>query len=211
LIPEYNYYFDYLVEKDIAKNIELDCITNLTNINNKFFSQLSNFKKVNINVSMDAYGRHNDYIRYPSNFSQIEKNLRKIIQLDMQVNLQISLQTLSMFNFYDYLVWMHELNNQFLNKKVGFNIYKVISPNIFNLYNAPLKLKEHFVNDIEKFYTSFNPKFDLKFNLEIQKTKKHLFDNTDVLSEQLLSFIDKNDNKRNIKIINYIPNFYEYF
>lgn len=213
LIPEYNYYFDYLITNDISKNIELDCITNLTNINNKFFLQIQKFKKVNINVSLDSYGSHNDYIRYPSNFLQIEKNIHKLIDFDMQVNLQISLQTLSMFNFYEYLIWMNNVNNMFLNKnkKIGLNISKVDSPSIFNICTAPLKLKKHFVNDLEKFYKEFSPKFDVKFNLEIQRTKKSLFNTTKTNSKELLKFISNNDSKRNIKITDYIPNFYDYF
>lgn len=213
LIPEYNYYFNYLIKNNIAKNIELDCISNLTNINNKFFDQIKNFKNVNLNVSIDSYGKHNEYIRYPSNFLQIEKNIHKLIESDIQINLQISLQTLSMFNFYDFLLWIHNLNSTFnsKNKKLGINISKVFSPNIFNMFNSPLKLKEHFVSDIDKFYKEFSPNFDLKFNLEIQRTKKHLFNTVNVLSRELLEFIKTNDVKRNIKIIDYIPNFYNYF
>ena len=213
LIPEYSYYFEYLINNSIAKNIDLDCISNLTNINNKFFSQLQYFKKVNINVSLDAYGTHNNYIRYPSDFLQIEKNIYKLIDTNMQINLQISLQTLSMFNFYEYLLWINDLENAFSNKnkRLGTNISKVFSPNIFNVYNAPLKLKEHFVNSLEKFYDKFSPNFDLKFNLEIQRTKNSLFDTTNTNSKELLEFINKNDLKRNIKITDYIPNFYDYF
>ena len=213
LIPEYNYYFNYLIKNNIAKNIELDCISNLTNINNKFFDQIKNFKNVNLNVSIDSYGKHNEYIRYPSNFLQIEKNIHRLIDSNIQINLQISLQTLSMFNFYDFLLWMHNLNVTFnnKNKKLGLNISKVFSPNIFDMSTSPLKLKEHFVSDIYKFYKEFSPNFDFKFNLEIQRTKKNLFDTVNVLSLELLEFIKTNDLKRNIKITDYIPNFYDYF
>ena len=75
LIPEYLYYFDLLKKDGIISNITLDCITNLTNINNRFYEILNNFKKVNINVSIDSYDLSNDYIRYPSKFGKIEENI----------------------------------------------------------------------------------------------------------------------------------------
>jgi hypothetical protein len=109
-------------------------------------------------------------------------------------------------------LWMYNLNVIFnnKNKKLGLNISKVFFPTIFDMSNSPLKLKEHFVSDIDKFYKEFSPKFDLKFNLEIQRIKKQLFNTNKVLSLEILEFINKNDQKRNIKITDYIPNFYDY-
>ena len=213
IIPEYNYYFDYLIDAGLCENIEIDCISNLTNINNKFFSQLKKFSKVNINVSLDAFGTNNDYIRFPSNFEQIEKNIKHFVDSKMQINLQISLQTLSMFNFYDFLKWIHRINLLFQkhNKKLGVHLSRVFSPIIFNIAYAPLSLKKHFVTDVKKFLEEFSPKFDLKFNLEIQRLIKHIFDEEKELVNELKNFVIKNDTVRSINIKDYISNFEEHF
>ena len=66
-------YFDLLKKDGTISNITLDCITNLTNINNRFYEILNDFKQVNIDVSIDSYDLSNDYIRYPSKFNKIEE------------------------------------------------------------------------------------------------------------------------------------------
>lgn len=209
IIPEYNYYFEYLIRNDIAKNVEIDCITNLTNINNKFFDQLKKFKKVNLNISVDAYGNANNYIRYPSNFLQIEKNIKKLITSNFQINLQIAIQTLSMFNFYDFLNWIAKLNEEFKNKnrKLGLNMFRVLNPSIFDVFHAPVELKEYFISQIEKFKTKNKVNFDLKFNLELNNIKNNILLHENCLLDELKSFISINDKKRNINIIDFIPNF----
>ncbi len=213
LIPEYLYYFDLLKKDKIIHNITLDCITNLTNTNNRFYEVLNDFKRVNIDVSIDSYNLSNDYIRYPSKFNKIEENLIKMSESKHQINLQISLQILSMYNFYDFLVWIDKIAKIFKdkNKKIGLNLSRVRSPSIFNPGLAPLKLKKKFVDDLKKFKCDHKSNFDLKFNIEIQSLIKNLCNNKENEGDNLLIFIRDLDQKRNIKITDYIPNFYDYF
>jgi pyruvate-formate lyase-activating enzyme len=213
LIPEYLYYFDLLKKDGIISNITLDCITNLTNINNRFYEILNNFKQVNIDVSIDSYDLSNDYIRYPSKFNKIEENLIKISESKHQINLQISLQTLSMYNFYDFLVWIDKIMKIFKdnNKKLGVNLSRVHFPTIFNPDLAPIKLKNKFIEDLKRFTNEHKLTFDLKFNLEIQSLIKNLCNSEKNEQDNLLIFIKDLDQKRNIKVTDYIPTFYDYF
>jgi len=214
IMPEFEYFFEQLIEKDIAKNITVDCISNLTNINNKFYQLLESFKSVNLNVSIDSYGSHNDYIRYPSNFNSIEKNLIKLAEKNIQTNLQITIQTLSMFNFYDFLNWISKIYNIFQTKgkKLGFNIYFVHSPEILDIVYAPNSLKKDFVEQIKKFRLENTIKFDTKFNLSLMNLEKNfLIQHKTEKNKNILEYIDVLDHRRTIKITNYIPNFYNYF
>ena len=213
LIPEYLYYFKLLKKDGTIYNITLDCITNLTNINNKFYEILNDFKKVNIDVSIDSYDLSNDYIRYPSKFNKIEENLIKMSKSKHQTNLQISLQTLSMYNFYDFLVWIDKMMKIFKdnNKKLGLNLSRVQFPSMLNTALAPMKLKKKFVDDLKKFINGHKSNFDLKFNIEIQNIIKNLCNNEKNEQDNLLIFVKDLDQKRNIKIIDYIPTFYDYF
>jgi hypothetical protein len=198
----------------LAKNITVDCISNLTNINNKFYHLLESFKSVNLNVSIDSYGSHNDYIRYPSNFNSIEQNLIKLAEKSIQTNLQITIQTLSMFNFYDFLNWIAQLQNNFQNqnKKLGVNISFVHSPSTFDIINAPNKLKKHFINQIKEFRTKNTVRFDTKFNLSLINLEKNFInDYKEEKNKEILEHIDTLNLRRNIKIVDYIPNFYDYF
>lgn len=213
VMPEFEYYFQYLKNNNLIQNIEIDCISNLTNVNNKFYKLLSEFKNVNLDVSIDAYGDACNYIRFPSNFEKIEQNLLSLIDRKIQVNLQISLQTLSMYNFYDFLVWIHNINAQFemKNKKIGLNLSFVTSPAIYDINFAPIKLKEKFLSDIAKFKSSYSLKHNLKFNMSIRNIEKtllstHTTDNWAELERNIQTL----DQRRNIKVTNYIPDFYKY-
>jgi len=213
LMPEFEYYFQYLKDKNLIQNIEIDYISNLTNVNNKFYKLLSEFKSVNLDVSIDAYGGACNYIRFPSNFAKIEQNLLSLIDQKIHVNLQISLQTLSMYNFYDFLVWIHSINSKFEkeNKRVGLHLSFVTGPTIYDINFAPIKLKEKFLSDIAKFKSSYSLKHNLKFNMSIKNIEKTLLSNhtTDHWAE-LNQNIQILDQRRNIKVTNYIPDFYKY-
>lgn len=214
IMPEFEYYFQYLKEKNLTGKIKIDCISNLTNINNKFYELLENFKAVSINASVDAYHHANDYIRFPSKFTNIEKNLLELSKKNLQVNLQITLQTLSMYNFYDFLVWISRTQKHFEkeNKTLGLNISYVGWPNYLDITNAPEKLKKKMIDDIKQFRTQHNDSIkDVKFNIELKNIEQRLStDHPPRYINELKDYLNTLDNRRNIKITNYIPNFYDY-
>ena len=219
IIPEYVYYFDYLEKIGIIGDIEINCISNMTNINNRFYELLSKFKKVKIIASIDAFESANDYIRYPSHFEKIEENL---IELSRRNNIMIplisSIQILSMYNFDEFINWLKKIHN--LYKKNGKNftvsINRVSFPYILNISNAPLALKTKFIKDLDAYEA-----FDLgdQFNKEIDSIKKYLLSSEpsplltgfDNISDKLCKFVEKIDTERKVKITDYIPNFYNYF
>ena len=87
--------FDICIERGIAKNIILKYNSNLTNIPPKMVNYWKQFKKIKMNASIDGIGELNDYIRYPSNWKNIEKQLHKL--MEMNVSLQIH-TTVQMYN-----------------------------------------------------------------------------------------------------------------
>ena len=214
IMPEFEYYFQYLKDKNLIGDIEIDCISNLTNINNKFYKLLEHFKSANINVSVDAYDKVNDYIRFPSKFHKVEKNLLELSNKKMQVNLQITLQTLSMHNFYDFLSWISRVQGKYKqkNKNLGLNISYVTDPKHLDIKNAPVKLRQKMISDIRKFkkkkLSAIN---DIKFNIELRNIEKLLSkDDRPKYIKELQDYLVLLDTRRNIKITNYIPDFHEY-
>lgn len=214
IMPEFVYYFEYLKKKNLMQNIDLDCISNLTNVNNKFYELIDNFKSVNINASVDSYGLANDYIRYPSNFKKIEQNLVFLASTRIQVNLQITLQTLSMFNFFDFLLWVNKMQAKYREqgRTLGLSLSYVSNPRYLDIQHAPKKLKQKMMYDIEKFYSS-KVKLDqsLKFNIEIRNIRKTLLKNNEKkYVDELRNYLVLLDSRRNIKITNFIPDFHKY-
>jgi sulfatase maturation enzyme AslB (radical SAM superfamily) len=83
--------FDKLIELDLAKNITLKYNTNCTNLPKKLVDYWQHFKKIKINASVDAYGDLNRYIRYPTGWNLVEKNLAKFVEMSVQgkIDLQV--------------------------------------------------------------------------------------------------------------------------
>ena len=67
---------DYMIENNHSKNIELRLNTNLTVTRHDFFDKLPHFKKSIINASLEACGKRNEYIRFPSKWAVLEKNIQ---------------------------------------------------------------------------------------------------------------------------------------
>jgi MoaA/NifB/PqqE/SkfB family radical SAM enzyme len=70
----------YFIEQGKSKNILLKLNTNMTNIQDTFLNIISQFKRVTFFASIDGYGSMQEYMRYPSNWEQIDKNLRKLLE-----------------------------------------------------------------------------------------------------------------------------------
>ena len=73
-----------LVEEGKSKNIELGYVTNLSGLNDELIEVWKNFKNVGLTVSIDGYGKVNEYIRYPFKWSKTEENLRTLLEICKQ-------------------------------------------------------------------------------------------------------------------------------
>ena len=102
--------FDRLIEAGLARKIRLKYNTNMTNIPQKMVDYWQHFKRIKINASIDALGDLNRYIRYPTAWSSVEKNLKvfKEMRDEDRCNLQVHV-TVQVYNvlyldkLFDYL------------------------------------------------------------------------------------------------------------
>lgn len=102
--------FDKLIELDLAKNITLKYNTNCTNLPKKLVDYWQHFKKIKINASIDALGDLNRYIRYPTGWALVEKNLATFVEMskqgkiDLQVHCTVQVyNVLQLDKLFDYL------------------------------------------------------------------------------------------------------------
>ena len=216
IMPEFDYYFSLLDQKGLTKNIELMMITNATNVNKRFYRLIGKFKKVRLTVSVDAYQYANDYIRWPSNFSNIEKNLLKMSELAPNIEVEIfnTINILSMFNYYEFLGWCKKIEKVFESKGKIFKIVpmKVETPETFSPFCATKNLKDKFIDDVKSFMDENDLNHNTNWKTEMGLIMKRMASapvNDDAL-DLLRSTVHNLDKQRNVKIIDYIPNFYHY-
>jgi MoaA/NifB/PqqE/SkfB family radical SAM enzyme len=196
IIKEYQTYFQFLKDENIIENIGLNVVTNLTNINEKFFDYLPYFKHVNISVSVDAYGAANNYIRYPSNFEKISDNIRQLTNFNnLTTTIDTAIQILSMFNIKEFINWFEELEFYYHERKknIGQYIQYVQSPEQLYILNAPTSLKDNFVKDIK----------DSKF----EYLKEKLYSSNLYEYSKTIDYLQVINKNRNLELKNFIPNF----
>jgi organic radical activating enzyme len=102
--------FDFL-EKLAAtgksKHVSVDLNTNMTSVTDQHLMFLSqNFKETIIKASIDGLGPVNEYLRYPSSWSVIEKNLQKLNQYsNISYIVTTALSNLSLLRYHEIINW----------------------------------------------------------------------------------------------------------
>ena len=75
MIPEV---VDILNSMDPDQVIKVSMNTNLTKFNERIYTALSRFRLVQINASMEGIAEHNDYVRYGSQWQQLEEAVARL-------------------------------------------------------------------------------------------------------------------------------------
>lgn len=112
--PDFLKLMDMLIDIDIAKNVSINVYTNCSwKPGDKFLNRLTKFKQIKISLSVDGFGRTNDYIRTPSKWAIVDnvvdnwlilesKNPDKIrITWDPTINLYNILEIDKMLDWWD--------------------------------------------------------------------------------------------------------------
>ena len=142
-----NYLIDFLEEvQKHNTNITIKLTTNGNNWPKKLHELLKEFKTI-ISVSIDAYGEKNNYIRWPSNWNKIEKNVDSMLSLP---NSTVECgSTIASYNVH----LIEELAQWVLKKGLTHNIDPVWTPEIFKPCNTTQEIKTQF----EQFASTYKP------------------------------------------------------
>lgn len=79
--PKVEEIIDFLIEKGVEKNITLQFNSNCTTVKDDFLTKLSKFRQIDFALSLDGMGADYEYIRYPSRWSNVSKNILKLKKL----------------------------------------------------------------------------------------------------------------------------------
>lgn len=71
IIPKIHKILQSLIDSGRAQNVVLMMPTNCTGVGDPVLARLSKFKEVHLRMSLDGHGPANEYIRYPSKWSEI--------------------------------------------------------------------------------------------------------------------------------------------
>ena len=166
--------FDICIEKGISKNIRLKYNTNLTNIPPKMIEYWKHFKWVKIQASIDGIGKVNEYIRYPSNWKNIEKQLKTFINMDVKLQIHTTVQMHNimhlpeLFDYFDQYKlepYLNILNHpDYLNVRVLPSDQKEKAKELLQPYKHKLKVEGLITYMIDEDWSHLYDKF-------LEKTK----------------------------------------
>jgi sulfatase maturation enzyme AslB (radical SAM superfamily) len=202
-----------LINEGYSKNIWLSINSNLTNDKTTFFDLLSEFKNVTFSASIDGYGNTQEYLRYPSNWKQIDKNIHRLVDrtasnIDIKIQPVVQIGNLgSITELFEYA----ESFNRVADKPV-VNLYLNIleNPNYLDLLYLPLEYKIECWNRIETWVKD-KCKYQLPlFYSQLETLKNKCFTDIDY-KKTLTTFFEFNellDNVQHIKLVDVNPELY---
>ena len=165
IIPEHYELLEKCIKTGYAKNIELRYNSNGVEMPDSLFEMWNHFKEVIFHFSLDSIYKMNDYIRFPSQFDHIEKQLEKMDKTsdNVLVTLACALQVLNIYYFPEFLKWKIEKNFKKINiwpKSAGLiDTHFVYHPAHLNVKILPGWFKKEVTEKYENFYPWLEDKF----------------------------------------------------
>ena len=173
-----------------AKNIDLVYDTNLTELrykNHSVFDVEEKFRSVYWGVSCDHYEDKLSCIRYPIDVKKFENNLKEMIDAKFNVNLQV---TISLLNIFDLI----EINRYYTEKfEVNVNFNSIVdTPDFLSIKNLPKDIKQKLLKTYEIPY--YDRRGIEKFQLVKTQLKKEGSEKQIQLAYDYMDKLSKNRN-----------------
>lgn len=209
-----------LIEDGSAAQIKVVIHTNILKLNREHIDILSQFKGGKFLASIDSVGEENDFLRYPSKWRDVEKNISLFAELPDSwqkiIHQTISAyQCCSVHKFLQYFETMIQKDNW----RIGWSFAFVTNPTWLCLSNIPLHLRQAEADRLETFFEQTplvnEAYFDYKhFRSSLRRLIEALradMPRNDQAYENLLKETEYFDRTRNERVIDVFPHYKEIF
>lgn len=117
MIREHKKFIEEIIRQGYQDNILLRYNSNALLLDDEIIDLWKRFKKVKFAVSLDAYGDRNFYIRYPTDWDTVERNLWKLDNTpdNIQTSLATAIQIMNIKHLPDFIKWKVKSNFKKLN------------------------------------------------------------------------------------------------
>jgi sulfatase maturation enzyme AslB (radical SAM superfamily) len=136
---------EYLINEGKSHDIILQLNTNLTNVKPRFLDLLSKFKYVILFVSIDGIGPVQEYLRYPSKWSQIDKNIRSLLDLksdNMVIKPTPVIQNVNLSTITDLFEYFERFNRDAGRRLIEIAPIVLNNPKHSDIAYLPLEYKQ---------------------------------------------------------------------
>jgi sulfatase maturation enzyme AslB (radical SAM superfamily) len=179
---------NFEILKKLIENKNTDCFVSFTTngsikLNQAQIEILSHFKKLNFCLSIDGVGKKFEYLRYPLKWSNLLENIEQYKANNIELSASFTLSNINMLYYSETVEWFNKNKIPFLNNPV-------YQPDYFSPTSLPKKVKEKIMDKNNSMFISTHN------------------DQDDLLFEEFLSKIKEQDLLKNIKMQDYVPEFY---
>ena len=200
LYPQTHDLVNWIVENDLAKNLDLRFVTNGMTVNMELFLLFKYFRQVVIMYSIDGVGKIDEYIRTGTVWEEKVSNMTNSLFIPGEIKLSVS-TTIQMLNV-GYLQPIDDFCRDALKVIPRFN-NPLTYPRWARAVNIPQKIKSMYLDR----YTNTN--------FVNQDSIIHILENqTEVNNKEFLTGITRYkllDNVRNTYLPDIFPEFEEYY
>ncbi|MCB9086671.1 MAG: twitch domain-containing radical SAM protein [Bdellovibrionaceae bacterium] len=165
IIEEHYTLLEECIRRGHANHIELRYNSNGIEIPDRLLELWNHFQRVRFHFSIDSLGAMNDYIRHPSQWKDIEAQLRRLDATpdNIEVTIACAIQVLNIFYLPDFIKWKLEQKYRKINPwPLGaglINVHLVYHPAHLNIKVLPPEFKEKVAKKYEEFYGWLEDRF----------------------------------------------------
>lgn len=198
LIHANQYILDKLVEVG-NKDCHVAWTTNMTTWPENFYKKLDFFNTSEVQMSIDGFESHNQYIRYPTDWKKVEENFVKAQSLPLKVDLKIYFvyQAWNVFDIKPLIEWIE--NNQM--RRIDFVPIFLEHPDQIHSCVWPEYIKLEILNDLKQIKTVNHFASVYKIINYTLNTNKYSGENLN----RMKKFIEINDSFRKYKFKELFP------
>lgn len=216
-------FIDFCVENKHT-NFHITFVSNATIVPSKhYIAKLKKFKSVQVEISIENLDLSNDYVRYPSTYTNVQQNMKKYLNYsDERLSLVVRTvpQFLTLFKYDNLLDWC-------LRNKVCVDSNVIDSPKFFTPNLLPDTIKSDIISKLSHYVLEHSAEDNVR-SINIRDTfnyKKNISENArliinslkqqandiDSLNRQAVEYCSKLDQARKINIKDFIPEIFPLF
>lgn len=156
MIDQHYEFLRKCIERGRADKILVEYNTNITNIPQRAWDIWKHFERIQIGFSVDGVGDVNEYIRYPSKWSYIDRNMRLLDKAEgnFRVWWAATIQAYNMLHLPDMLLWaikqrFNRINDISHNNRPIMTLHPLHNPQFLNIKIFPERSKKIITDQFE--------------------------------------------------------------
>ena len=192
IIEEFITLISKIAESDYQPELVIN--TNLTKINDKLKSMLSKIRNLCLTISVDAYGRVNEYHRWPMAWAKFLNNLEWATSIGCTIRFNSVVDAVTVLNIHQLQEIEHYADQ--------WHLSILSSPTALQIKNLPSSLKQQVLTNFNNITNSNFYQTDPVFKTSVENIKTQIMQpgNHSLLSAYLSTI----DQRRGINHTNYL-------